>query len=104
MGEAPGRRRHARPRPGRAEGAGGVLPRGREFGRVSLRGLRGAMSGPTRRDLLQSVPGGIYAAALASLLARGLRSADARPPADLKPRAPHFAAKAKAVIHLFMNG
>ncbi len=52
-----------------------------------------------RRDLFQSVPGGITLAALASLL-----RADAAPFADLKPRKPHFAAKAKAVIHLFQNG
>src|SRR6185436_20073887 len=57
----------------------------------------------TRRELFQSVPGGIYGAALASLLgADVVRSAD--PPTELKSRKPHFPAKAKAVIHLFMNG
>ena len=61
------------------------------------------MTGLTRRDLFRSVPGGIYGAALASLLARESPSR-ADEPADLKPRKPHFAAKAKAVIHLFMNG
>jgi Protein of unknown function (DUF1501) len=59
--------------------------------------------GFTRRELFQSVPGGIYGAALASLLgADAARAADV--PIDLKPRQSHFPAKAKAVIHLFMNG
>jgi Protein of unknown function (DUF1501) len=59
--------------------------------------------GFTRRELFQSVPGGIFGAALASLLgADAARAADV--PGDLKPRTPHFPATAKAVIHLFMNG
>ena len=57
----------------------------------------------TRRGFLQSVPAGIYGAALASLLARDLRAADGLP-LDSKPRTPHFPAKAKSVIHLFMQG
>lgn len=57
----------------------------------------------SRRQLFQSVPGGVYGAALASLLGvDAARAAD--PPMDLKPRKPHIPAKAKAVIHLFMNG
>jgi hypothetical protein len=67
------------------------------------------MSSPTfsRRDLFQRVPGGIYAAALSSLLARdlpGLAAESLHPHTDLKPRPAHFPAKAKSVIHLFMNG
>ena len=62
----------------------------------------------SRRDLLARVPGGIYAAALGSLLARDfpLRAGESPTAAytDLKRRPPHFPAKAKAVIHLFMNG
>src|SRR5881396_2401139 len=57
-----------------------------------------------RRDLFRSVPGGIYGAALASLLSRDLSAIAAIPHADLKPRSQHFPAKAKAIIHLFMNG
>ncbi len=61
-----------------------------------------------RRELFQRIPGGIYGAALASLLGRDFASSAAElvtaPTTDLKPRKPHFAAKAKAVIHLFMNG
>jgi hypothetical protein len=57
----------------------------------------------TRRDLFRSVPGGIAGAALASLLAADAARAEG-PFADLKPRAPHHPAKAKAVIHLFQNG
>src|SRR6476620_5591807 len=58
----------------------------------------------SRRELFRSVPGGIYGAALASLLNRDSAALAEVPHADLKPRAPHFPAKAKAVIHLFMNG
>lgn len=58
----------------------------------------------TRRDLFSSVPGGILGAALASLLDADAIRAEATPHADLKPRKPHFPAKAKAVIHLFQNG
>src|SRR5947209_11053502 len=60
----------------------------------------------TRRGFLESVSGGLYGAALAYLFGRdltpGLRAAEG--PADLKPRPPHFPAKARSVIHLFMNG
>ena len=47
----------------------------------------------TRRSFFTSIAAGMHGAALTSLLA-----------ADLKPRPSHFAPKAKAVIHLFMNG
>src|SRR5262245_60152372 len=57
----------------------------------------------TRRGFLPSVPGGILGAALASLIARDARAAESHP-TDCKPRAPHFPAKAKSVIHLFMQG
>jgi len=58
----------------------------------------------SRRGFFQNVSTGIYGAALAYLLGRdaGLRAAEV--PLDLKPRPPHFAPKAKSVIHLFMNG
>src|SRR5436309_413609 len=62
---------------------------------------------PTRRSFFGQVAGGIYAAALASLLDRdlyGQARAGAGPGFDLAPRPPHFAARARAVIHLFMNG
>jgi hypothetical protein len=83
----------------------------------------------TRRGFFQSVSGGIYGAALGYLLgrdvlaapspptplpggARGDGSSPVSPPGrgvggegvDLRPRPPHFPAKARAVIHLFMNG
>lgn len=64
----------------------------------------------TRRDLFQRVSGGFLGAALMYLLGRD-QSGDSRLFAgegavhsDLHPRPPHFAAKAKSVIHLFMNG
>lgn len=69
--------------------------------------------GMTRRNWLLGVPGGICGAALAHLLqgdllrSGGLAAAeglghDSVP--NLLPRKPHFPAKAKSVIHLFMNG
>jgi hypothetical protein len=56
----------------------------------------------TRRGFFQSVSGGFYGAALTYLLGRDLRAAGEG--ADLRPRPPHFEPKARAVIHLFMNG
>jgi hypothetical protein len=57
------------------------------------------------------VSGGFYGAALTYLLGRDFQGAAADElgrqsphPVDLKPRIPHFAARAKSVIHLFMNG
>ncbi|MGL4550999.1 MAG: DUF1501 domain-containing protein [Gemmataceae bacterium] len=52
----------------------------------------------TRRDLLARSGMGLAGLALPSLLAAD-RHAD-----PLAPRAPHFAPKAKRVVHLFMNG
>lgn len=73
-----------------------------------------ADGGPVnRRGFFGRVAGGVYGAALASLLSRdlhggsGLLAADVGAgghPLDLRPRRPHFEPKAKAVIHLFMNG
>jgi Protein of unknown function (DUF1501) len=63
-----------------------------------------------RRDFFHRVAGGIHGAALAYLLGQDLYrgttvlAAENMQPHDLKPRSPHFAPKAKAVIHLFMNG
>jgi hypothetical protein len=66
----------------------------------------------SRRGFFDRVSGGICGAALTYLLGQDLgsgagpRAAEgprARP-TDLKPRPPHFRARAKSVIHLFMNG
>src|SRR5262245_12496127 len=66
----------------------------------------------TRRDLFHRVSGGFLGAALMYLVGRD-RSAGSRllagesaaePHTDLKPRPSHFPAKAKSVVHLFMNG
>lgn len=60
-----------------------------------------------RRSFFGQVAGGIYGAALASLLGRDLygdETAHAFQPNDLLPRAPHFEPQARAVIHLYMNG
>ena len=66
----------------------------------------------TRRGFFHSVGGGLYGAALTSLLSRDLFGSTglstAEPPSrrvyDLKPREPHIAPRARSVIHLFMNG
>src|SRR5881275_181609 len=57
-----------------------------------------------RRDFGRHASGWLYGAALAYLLGRDNPVLRANPPFDLKPRPPHFGAKAKSVIHLFMNG
>jgi hypothetical protein len=62
----------------------------------------------SRRGFFTRVAGGFYGAALAHLLSRDLSDISAaeptRRPPGLEPRPPHFPARAKAVIHLFMNG
>ena len=56
----------------------------------------------SRRQMLQAAAAGFGHIALASLLAE---QATAQPPADpLTPRAPHFPARARRVIFLFMKG
>ena len=60
-----------------------------------------------RRSFFSRAADGIYGAALLSLLSEDLFGAS--PPSkprgyDLKPKQPHFAPKAKAVIQLFQNG
>jgi hypothetical protein len=57
----------------------------------------------TRRHFFRDCGYGVGKAALASLLCAGARGADA-PQGALAPKKPHFAGKAKAVIHLFMAG
>lgn len=69
----------------------------------------------SRRGFFDRVADGLCGTALASLLSRDLYGATLEAAGeglpdghrriyDLKPRPPHFAPKAKAVIHLFMNG
>jgi Protein of unknown function (DUF1501) len=66
----------------------------------------------TRRAFFEHVGAGFAGIALASLvnddLLGGTLSTGSEPtaavPIDLKPRLPHFAPRAKSVIHLFMNG
>jgi hypothetical protein len=59
---------------------------------------------PNRRGFLETMSGGLCAAALAHLLGPELSAGDAAHPADLRPRSPHFPARARSVIQLFMNG
>ncbi len=69
----------------------------------------------SRRSFFHRVSGGFYGAALTYLLGRDFQSAtrvlaadepgrESLHPIDLQPREPHFAPRAKSVIHLFMNG
>src|SRR6478672_11145350 len=55
--------------------------------------------GMTRRAVLSRLGGGFGGLALSALLAEQAPAAH-----DVRPRAPHFPAKAKAVIQLFMHG
>jgi Protein of unknown function (DUF1501) len=60
----------------------------------------------SRREFLARFGGGFGAVAATHLLAReGFAALPASPPVNpLAAKSPHFAAKAKAVIHLFMHG
>jgi Protein of unknown function (DUF1501) len=55
----------------------------------------------TRRELLREAGGGFGLLALIDLLSRDAKAASINP---LAPKAPHFPAKAKHVVFLFMNG
>src|SRR5260370_15260254 len=59
------------------------------------------MASRTRREFFSNMVDGLHGAALATLLGSELAQAATY---DLQPRPPHFPAKAKSVIHLFMNG
>src|SRR5437660_6804571 len=66
-----------------------------------------AATGIDRRGFFHRVSGGTVGAALTYLLGQDILRGAAPPadrPTDLKPRKPHLAAKARSVIHLFMNG
>ena len=72
-----------------------------------------AQSGISRRTFFDRVSDGLYGTAIATLLGRDLAGATVgdnelpdghRRIYDFKLRQPHFEPKAKAVIHLFMNG
>src|SRR5689334_15275778 len=56
---------------------------------------------PTRRQLLQRVGMGFGMLGLAGLVQQQEARAEINP---LAPKRPHFAPKAKQVVHLFMNG
>src|SRR5262249_47247003 len=94
--------------------AGGVVPRPLQCQRGHLSGLRSVMarrpdgapppcgSWLSRRDMLRRAGFGFGAWALLDLLTRdGLLAANANP---LAAKPPHFPARAKHVIFLFMQG
>src|SRR5690606_753016 len=57
-----------------------------------------------RRDFLTSSASGVGGLALASLLQHELMASDAAAVNPLAPKAPHFAAKAKNCIFVFLAG
>src|SRR5262245_63204382 len=65
---------------------------------------------PSRRQILKSAGAGLGYLALAGLLGQNAKRGEAaamparNPAASLLPRPPHFAAKAKRIIFLFMEG
>ena len=58
----------------------------------------------TRRSFFASVGAGLHGAALLHLFGDGLFAGESHTAPDLQPRPAHFPARAKSVIHLFMNG
>ena len=65
------------------------------------------MTNKTRRDFFSTMVDGVHGAALASILGAEFFQAPAYGNSkvfDLSVKQPHFKPKAKAVIHLFMNG
>src|SRR5439155_12796255 len=64
-----------------------------------------AQGGLSRREILLRIGGGFGALGLASVFAdAGLLAADAAASNPLAPKTPHFPARAKRLIFLFMNG
>ena len=57
-----------------------------------------------RRIFFARVGAGLHGAALLHLFGPQAFAAEDRAAPDLQPRSPHFPARAKSVIHLFMNG
>jgi hypothetical protein len=57
-----------------------------------------------RRSFFECMGAGLHGAALLHLFGQSIRAQTQPVVADLRPRAPRFQAKAKSVIHLFMNG
>jgi len=66
--------------------------------------IRASRRIPTRRGLLQHTALGFGSLALTSMLARETGAADAARADPLSPRQPHFRARARRVIFLFMKG
>jgi hypothetical protein len=79
-----------------------------------MTGQHQALQTLSRRELFRRCGMGLGSLALAELLLRELPAADSipqsairnpqRPISPLAPKPPHFRAKAKQVVHLFMNG
>ena len=63
-----------------------------------------ALRRPSRRDLLATIGGGFGMAALGSVLGAEASAAGAPDAHPMAPKTPHFPARAKHVIFLFLNG
>src|SRR5205823_12084480 len=73
--------------------------------RVHVRGLRATMRPLSRREWLTEAGTGLGMLGLAGVLAdAGLLSAASPVVNPLAPRKPHFPARAKHVIHIYLNG
>jgi len=78
-------------------------------GMIRIRGSWNPVSLPSRRELLARLGGGFGGLAVAAVLGElsqlGAAARESGPVQyDLKPKPPHFPAKARAVIQLFMHG
>src|SRR4029450_3933359 len=76
---------------------------------TSQQGDQTSVSALTRRGFFDRLGSGTYGAALAYLLGKDLQASPSSPRSsqvvfDLSARAPHFQPRAKAVIHLVMQG
>src|SRR5438105_7696271 len=76
---------------------------------IRIRGSWNPVSLPSRRELLARLGGGFGGLAVAAVLGElsqlGAAARESGPVQyDLKPKPPHFPAKARAVIQLFMHG
>src|SRR5262245_5429347 len=71
------------------------------FVRSAIDNPRSAIS---RRELLRSCGMGFGALALGDLLAQSARSDNPQSLNPMAPKSPHFPARAKHVIHIFLNG
>lgn len=69
-----------------------------------FRNAMGSVPGLSRREILKTTAAGFGSVALAGLMASQARSGDDQKVSPLAPKEPHFPAKAKRIIFLFLEG